>query len=353
MPSGQTASTVLVSFPDFAADDPDVGGVIRRAGLELRMAPKFGPRSTTELAALLEGVVGAIVSTDPFTADVLRDAPDLRVIARTGVGYDTVDVPVATQLGIQVVTTPGANEHAVADHALALVLSLLRRIPELDADARAGGWSRTGASLPRQLAGSTVGIVGFGGIGRQVAARLAGFGVELLVHDPFLAPGGPIVSTPFDELLVRSDVVTLHCPLLPSTRGLIDARALSLMRPHAVLVNTSRGPVVDEPALVEALRCGRIAGAGLDVFTDEPPVGSPLLSMRNVVVSPHNGGLSDVSIAEMTRRCAQAVVTVAQGGIAADVVNIEGLRSHPDATVRARFTHEPVAPRPNTEEPGS
>lgn len=337
MTRGLQGSVVLVTFPDFDTADPSVGGVITGAGLALRMAPKFGPRSTTELAGMLDGVVGAIVSTDPFTADVLRGAPSLRVIARTGVGYDTIDMAVATALGIQVVTTPGANENAVADHTLGLLLALLRRIPELDADARAGGWSRTGAHLPRQLAGSTVGVVGFGGIGRQVARRLDGFGVELLVHDPMLPAGGPVESTPLDELLRRSDVVTLHCPLLPETRGLIGARALSLMRPHAVLVNTSRGPVVDEPALVAALQAGQVAGAALDVFLEEPPAGSPLLSMPNVVVSPHNGGLSDVSITEMTRRCAEAVVAVARGGVAADVVNGPALATHPDPNIRDRF----------------
>ena len=331
---------MLVTFPDFDAADPAAGGVVTRAGLELRLAPKYGPRSPTQLAGLLDGVVGAIVSTDPFTADVLRGAPALRVIARTGVGHDTIDMAVATELGIQVVTTPGANENAVADHALGLLLALLRRIPELDADARTGGWSRTGEHLPRQLAGCTVGVVGFGGIGRQVARRLAGFDVELLIHDPLLPADATVVSTPLDELLGRSDVVTLHCPLLPDTRGLIGARALSLMQPHAVLVNTSRGTVVDEPALVAALQSGRIAGAALDVFREEPPVGSPLLAMPNVVVSPHNGGLSNVSIAEMTRRCAEAVVAVAGGGVAADVVNRLALTTHPDPTIRQRFLAE-------------
>ncbi len=338
MTCGVHARVVLVTFPDFDADDPAIGGVLAAAGLELRMAPKHGERSTGDLAALLDGVVGAIVSTDPFTADVLRGARDLRVIARTGVGFDTIDLAVATELGIQVVTTPGANEHAVADHTIGLMLALLRRIPELDAATRAGGWKRTGASIPRQLAGSTVGVVGYGGIGRQVARRLAGFDVELLVHDPVLPAGEPVESVALDTLLARSDIVTLHCLLRLDTLRLIDARALSLMAPHALLVNTSRGPVVDEPALMAALRTGRIAGAALDVFHDEPPTGSPLLSMPNVVVSPHNAGLSDTSIAEMTGRCAAAVVAVAGGGVADDVVNRGALMTHPDPNIRERFT---------------
>lgn len=320
---------VLVTFTDFPADHPEVGGALTAAGLELRLAPKLGPRSEQELAALLPGVVGAIVSTDPFTDAVLRGAPGLRVIARTGVGFDTIDVATATELDIQVVTTPGLNEHAVADHALALILGWLRMVPHLDADVRAGGWSRSGPHLPRQLAGSTVGVVGYGGIGRQVAKRLAGFDCEVLVHDPVLAPDDPVRSIALDELLARSDIVTLHCPLLPETRGMIGREALALMRPDALLVNTSRGPVVDEAALVEALRSRHLGGAALDVFEHEPPVGSPLLSMPNVVVSPHNAGLSTVSAFDMSRACAAAVLTVLAGGTAdgptSRVVNRAGL----------------------------
>jgi phosphoglycerate dehydrogenase-like enzyme len=329
VPEGSSGGVVLVTFTDFPADHPDVGGALTAAGLELRLAPKLGPRSEPELAALLPGVVGAIVSTDPFTDAVLRGAPDLRVIARTGVGFDTIDVTTATELDIQVVTTPGLNEHAVADHALALILGWLRMVPRLDADVRAGGWSRSGPHLPRQLAGSTVGVVGYGGIGRQVAKRLAGFDCDVLVHDPVLGDDGPVRSIALDELLTRCDIVTLHCPLLPETRGLIGSEALALMRPGSLLVNTSRGPVVDEAALVEALRSGHLGGAALDVFEHEPPVGSPLLSMPNVVVSPHNAGLSTVSAFDMSRACAGAVLTVLAGGVAdgptSRVVNRAGL----------------------------
>jgi phosphoglycerate dehydrogenase-like enzyme len=342
---GSHRGVVLVTFTDFDVEHGEVGGALRAAGLEVRHAPKRGPRSEDELAALLDGVVGAIVSTDPFTERVLRGAPVLRIIARTGVGFDTVDVATATELDVQVVTTPGLNEHAVADHALGLMLAWLRLIPLLDADVRAGGWNRSGAHLPRQLAGSTVGIVGFGGIGRQVATRLAGFGCELLVHDPVLASDGPVASVPLDVLLARADIVTLHCPLLPETRKLISRRELALMRPGTLLVNTSRGPVVDEAALVEALANGHLGGAALDVFEQEPPTpGSPLLAMRNVVVSPHNAGLSTVSAFEMSRECARAVLTVLDGGVAEGphcrVVNRTALAAHPDPAVRRRYERE-------------
>jgi phosphoglycerate dehydrogenase-like enzyme len=326
VPPGELAApTVLITWPDYDTDDPSLGGALAAAGLELRLAPKLGHRSAEELTPLLDGAIGAIVSTDPFTADVLRTADALRVIARVGVGVDSIDLEAASERGVQVATTPGANEQAVADHAVALMLALLRRIPELDRDVRAGGWHRTGPHLPRQLAGATVGLVGYGHIGRRVAARLRGFEVELLVHDPALPDRGPERSVPLDELLRRSDVVSLHCPLVESTWHLIDAGALDLMRPDAVLVNTSRGGVVDQDALIAALRARAIAGAALDVFADEPPAGSPLLTLDNVVVSPHLGGLSTASVVEMTHRATRAVLDVAAGGVATDLVNPRAL----------------------------
>jgi phosphoglycerate dehydrogenase-like enzyme len=312
------AKTVLVTWPDYDMDDPRLGRALLDAGLEVRLEPKRGARTPEQLAALLDGVVGAIVSTDPFTADVLDRAPALRVISRVGVGYDSIDVEAASARGVQIATTPGGNEQVVADHTVGLMLALLRRIPELERDLRGGGWNRTGRYLPRQLSGATVGLVGCGAIGRLVSARLAGFGVELLIHDPVL--GGD--STPLDELLARSTVVSLHCPLLPSTRHLINADTLRQMRPDAVLINAARGPIVDEQALVDALGEGVIAGAAIDVFEVEPPGASPLLAMDNVVVSPHIAGLSTVSVAEMTRRATRAVLDVVAGR------NIEHLVNH-------------------------
>jgi len=312
---------VLVTWPDYDLDHRDLGGALVRCGLSVRLHPKRGHRSPEELVRLLDGVVGAIVSTDPFTAGVIEEAIDLRVIARVGVGYDSIDVASASAHGIQIATTPGGNEHVVADHTIGLMLAILRRLPELERDLRRGGWNRTGPFAPRQLTGCFVGLVGYGEIGRRVAARLHGFDVELLIHDPALGAD----SVPLDELLQRSDVVSLHCPLLPSTRHLIDARSLQLMQPDAVLVNAARGPIVDETALIEALRSGVIAGAALDVFEAEPPEASPLLELDNVVLSPHVGGISTQSIAEMTRRATQAVIDVVSGRSPAGLVNPEAL----------------------------
>jgi phosphoglycerate dehydrogenase-like enzyme len=203
-----------------------------------------------------------------------------------------------------------------------MLLALLRRIPEHDATARRGEWNRTRPHTPRLLRGSTVGLIGYGHIGRLVARRLEGFDVELLVSDPALAGSESPRSVELDELLARADVVSLHTPLVPATRHLIDQRALRLMQPHAVLVNTSRGGVVDEAALIEALTDGTIAGAALDVFEVEPPpVDSPLLAMPNVVISPHVGGLSTKSVDVMSRMATASVIDVIEGRIPEGLVN--------------------------------
>ena len=319
-PTGQ-APIVLVTFPDYDTDHPQHGGALTAAGYVMRIAPKRGLRSPDELLALSHDVCGAIVSTDPFTAEVLRDSPNLQVIARVGVGIDSIDVAAATDLGVAITTTPGANEETVADHAVAMMLALLRRIPENDAGVRSGQWNRTGPHTPLLLTGCTVGLIGYGHIGRLVARRLAGFDVELIVTDPAIAESESPRAVPLDELLARSDVVSLHIPLIDATRNLIDARALRSMQPHAVLVNTSRGGVVDEPALIHALNDGVIAGAALDVFETEPPYDSPLLAMTNVVLSPHVGGLSTKSVDVMIRRATASVIEVIEGRVPDGLAN--------------------------------
>lgn len=312
---------MLITFPDYDTEHSQLGGALTASGCVMRIAPKRGLRSPSQLLALCADAAAAIVSTDPFTCDVLRDSPGLQVIARVGVGIDSIDVTAATRLGVAITTTPGANEDTVADHALAMMLALLRRIPENDAGVRRGEWNRTGAHTPGLLTGRTVGLVGYGNIGRRVARRLSGFEVEVLVADPALTDSpGPRLMT-LAELLARADIVSLHTPLMPATRHLIDEQALRTMRPHAVLINTSRGEVVDEGALFRALRDGVIAGAALDVFEVEPPHDSPLMDLPNVVVSPHVGGLSTTSVAEMTRRATESVIDVLAGRVPQGLAN--------------------------------
>lgn len=316
--------SVLVTWPDFERDGS--GDLLRAAGCSLQFAPKVAHRTPADMIALLDGVAAAIVSTDPFDADVLASAGSLRVISRIGVGTDSIDLEVATRFGVAVCTTPGANASSTADHAVALMLAALRRIPEYDAGVRAARWDRTGDATAWELNRATVGLVGFGAIGRLVRRRLNGFRAHVLVCDPAAEsrPGTEVVE--LDELLQRSDVVSLHLPLTSETRHLIDRGRLALMRPGAVLVNTARGALVDEDALTDALDSGRLRAAALDVFEREPPARTRLLELPNVILTPHIAGVSEQSVAEMTRRATDAVVDVLAGRMPANVMNPEALR---------------------------
>jgi phosphoglycerate dehydrogenase-like enzyme len=303
----------VVTWPDYDPHGEHLGGALKRAGLTVRLEPKRGVRSADDVRRLVDRAVAAIVSTDPFDSSVLAASVNLRVIARVGIGVDSIDLDAATARGVAVTVTPGANEAVVADHTLALMLAALRRICEHDAAVREGAWPRTGQHAAWQLSATTVGLVGFGQIGRRIATRLRGFDVRVLVADPIPLHREAVEVVSLDELLSTSDVVSLHVPLLPTTRGLIGARELALMRSDAILVNTARGGLVDESALVRALERGQIRAAALDVFEDEPPRESRLLTLRNVVLSPHNAGLSVLSIAEMTRRATASVLEILGG----------------------------------------
>jgi phosphoglycerate dehydrogenase-like enzyme len=300
--------SVLVTWMGFEPDGASTGARLRAAGLRVVLAPKDGERGAAEVARLVAGSVAAIVSTDPFDGTVFRAAPALRVVARVGVGTDSIDLAAATAAGVVVTTTPGANRETAADHALAMILAALRRVVEHDASVRRGEWRRGGDLTPWDLHGTTVGLVGYGEIGRAVGRRVAGFGARVLACDPALANGVPLAT-----VLERADVVSLHVPLTAATRNLIGAAELARMPAHAVLVNTSRGGLVDEPALVEALRAGTIRAAALDVFADEPRLTPGLADLESVVLTPHIGGLSERSIARMTERATDQVLAVLAG----------------------------------------
>ena len=312
-----------MTWPDYDVEAQGLGRALAEAGLQIRLEPKRGRRDARETQQLLDGVAGAIVSTDPFDEDLLVACPQLRVIARVGVGVDSIDLDAATRCGVAVTITPGANEETVADHTLALMLALVRRICEHDADIRNGGWNRTGVHAPWTLSGRTVGIVGFGRIGKLVARRLSGFDVEVLVNDPMAPIDGEPPAVDLDDLLARSDVVTLHVPLTRDTRALIGSREFRLMRSEAILINTARGGVLDEGALLTSLREGSLRGAALDVFEEEPPRDWSLLHRPNVVLSPHNAGLSVESIQEMTHRATASVIDVLSGRAPDDLANPE------------------------------
>jgi phosphoglycerate dehydrogenase-like enzyme len=304
---------VLVTWIDYDADGERTGARLKAAGLQVHHVPKRGARSAREVAALLSGAVAAIVSTDPFDHSVFAAAPGLRVVARVGVGSDSIDLHAASRAGVAVTVTRGANAETAADHTLALMLAALRRVVEHDSAVRVGAWARGGPLTPWDLHGTTVGLVGYGDIGRAVARRLAGFGVTLLVADPAFAGDGAAERVELVELAGRADVVSLHLPLSAATRRIVGERELALMRPGTVLVNTSRGGLIDEAALAARLRDGRLRAAALVVFEGEPAVPAALTGLPNVVLTPHIGGLSVASIAAMTEQATSHVLAVLAG----------------------------------------
>jgi lactate dehydrogenase-like 2-hydroxyacid dehydrogenase len=263
---------------------------------DVEIWPERLPPPRSELLARVPELDGLLsLLTDPVDAELIAAAPRLRAISNYAVGVDNVDVEAATARGIPVGNTPDVLTESTADLAVALMLGIARRLAEGEAFVRAGEWAtwEPGLMLGRDLHGATVGIVGYGRIGQAVGRRLEGFGCELLTTS---GNGG----VPLEELLERSDFVTLHCPLTPQTRGLIGAEALRRMKPTAYLVNTARGPVIDTDALADALRAGELAGAALDVTDPEPlPGDHPLLGAPNLLVVPHVGSATHATRGKM------------------------------------------------------
>jgi phosphoglycerate dehydrogenase-like enzyme len=318
---------IVVTWPVFDVDGSTTGARLTAAGCEIVLAPKTGARSADELVEILGDAAGVIASTDPFDASVFARCPNLRVIARTGVGVDAIDLGAATAAGVIVATTPGANEEAVADHALAMILALLRRLDDNDAAMRSGHWDRAGDLTPGDLSGATVGLLGCGAIGRAVIRRLLAFGSTVLVCDPYVqvAPDQTELVT-LDELLERADVVTVHAPLTAETKGILGAAEIARLKPSAVVVNVARGGIVDETALFTALRDGALAGAALDTFTVEPPDITAFADVPHLILSPHIGGFSHRSIEAMTSTATTAVLDVLAGRVPATAVNPEAAR---------------------------
>ncbi len=324
-----TSRTVcVITWPGFDPADEDVRRLFEEAGVQVDLRPKLGPRSPDEVVEIMEEAGAAVASTDPFDRTVLERLPRLRVIARTGVGLDSIDLEAATRAGIVVTRTSGAHEETVADHALALMLAALRRVIENDASVRRGDWQRAGASTPWGLHGRCVGIVGLGRIGSAVARRLHGFECDVIAFDPYVEEKPGVTLVTLDQLFERADVVTLHAPLTPETRGLAGERRLQSMRPGAILVNTSRGELVDEGALVAALTSGGLGAAALDVFVQEPPATPQLLGLPNVVLSPHIAGLTAESVRELTVQAVTSALDVLAGRPNPGIVNPEAL-AHP------------------------
>ncbi|MFE7071580.1 NAD(P)-dependent oxidoreductase [Streptomyces sp. NPDC057620] len=304
---------------DYLRPGDEVDDYLRAAGLETRHDPMVGRRDPEDLVSALAGIDAALVANEPLTAGVLARAPRLRVVVRTGVGYDSIDIEAARRLGVGVSNLPGINANAVAEYTLGLLLAAARRLVHSATGVLAGGWPREDG---HELRGATLGLVGFGAAARAVVPLARAFGMDVVcttgVPEGLRGDLG-VRFVPFAELLAVSDYVTIHTSLTDSTRGMFDASAFARMKATAVLINTARGAVVDERALADAVRTGGIAGAALDVVTREPlPADSPLRGVEGITVYSHLAG-----------QTAQARRAAGLAGAAELVAALEG---------RARFT---------------
>ncbi len=306
---------VLVATRSFGSTSSKPWDVLTEAGVEVVKADMQGEITEERMVELLQDIDGAIVGVVPMTARVLEHAPRLKVVSMHGVGVDHIDLEAASRLGIVIANCPGANDQAVADLAIGLMIAIARRIPAADRSLRQEQWGRhTGSELWRK----TLGLIGYGRIGRGVAKRALGFEMQILVYDPYVLPDqvgfSEVRLTSLEEVIKSADFISLHAALTPETRAMIGESQLRAMKPSAYLINTARGGLIDEAALYQALRDRVIAGAALDVFVDEPPSGSPLLQLENVVLTPHIGAHTQEAIERMGVMAAQNVILTLHGG---------------------------------------
>ncbi|MFJ8816678.1 NAD(P)-dependent oxidoreductase [Amycolatopsis thermoflava] len=299
---------------DYLRPGDEVDQFLRGAGLETEHLPMTGRRDPEQLAAALAGVDAALVANEPMTAGVLARAPRLRVVVRTGVGYDSIDVAAAARLGISVSNLPGINANAVAEYTMGLLLAGARRLVQSACGVARGAWPREDG---HELRGATLGLIGYGASARAVVPLARAFGMTVVCTTGVPAhlrtdPAVRFVDLP--ELLAVADYVSVHTSLTERTRGLLGEKAFRRMKPTALLVNTARGPIVDEDALAKAVRAGDIAGAALDVATEEPlPPDSPLRDVDGIVVYSHLAGQTAQARAAAGRQGAEELVAALQG----------------------------------------
>jgi glyoxylate reductase len=323
------ARSIFVTWPMEA----EARAILERVG-RVRTSPTEHELPVDELARLVADCEAIIpMGAHPIPEPVIAAAPRLRIVAVAAVGHNIVDVAAATRRGVLVTNTPGVLTETTADMAWALMLGVARRVPESDRFVRAGKWSGVYWSqlMGTDVHGATLGIIGLGRIGQAIARRAQGFGMRVLYHnrkrDPDAERSVGAEYRGMAELLREADFVVLSIPLTPESRHLIGAAELALMKPTAFLVNVGRGPVVDEGALAEALRAGRIAGAGLDVFEEEPKIHPGLLGLENLALTPHIGSASGATRLRMASRAIENCVAALEGRRPPNLVNPEAWRS--------------------------
>ena len=309
-----TAPLVVVTDSVFPDLEP-AKGTLAELGATLRLADEPTPEAILALARQADGL---LVTYAQVARDLIEELERCRIIARFGIGVDNVDVEAATRAGIVVTNVPDYCIDEVSDHALALLLALVRKIPFANQEVQAGRWEMQAVVPIHRLRGRTLGLVGFGKIPRALTPKAQAFGLRVITFDPYVsdevAASLGVERVSFDELLRTADYISIHAPLAPDTRHMFNAEAFRKMKPGALLVNTARGPLIDEQALADALDEGRVAGAALDVMPREPPpADSPLLGRDHVILTPHIAFYSEESLIELQTKAAQEVARVLRG----------------------------------------
>ncbi len=306
---------VLVTPRSYGKNDPRLKTELEAAVGEVVYNPEGRSLSAEEVKKLIPGCGGYIAGLDDISAEVFEVADALEVISRYGVGVDKVDLEAARAKGVTVTNTPGANSVSVAELAIGMMLSLARNIPLANAAVKKGEWPKLSGT---SIEGKTVGLLGLGAIGRHVAGRLAAFDCRVIAHDPYadeeFAKANNVELLSRDEVVAQADFLSLHCPVLDDTRGMVDEGFLAKMKKGAFLVNTARGELVDEAALLDALQSGQLRGAALDALCSEPPAADdPLLKLGNVIVTPHTGAHADSATNAMGRGALDDCLAVLRG----------------------------------------
>ena len=319
----------LVAVSDSVFPNLDLArGVVSRVGAELRMASHPTPEGIVEVARDADAL---LVTYAKITAEMIGQMKRCRIISRFGIGVDNVDIAAATASGIVVTKVPDYCIDEVSDHAMALLLSLVRKIPLSSARAHAGRWEMPAVVPIHRLRGTVLGLVGFGRIPQLVAPKAKSFGLRVVTFDPYIPQSvmeqAGVEGVGFDELVRISDYISIHTPLMPETHHLFGTEVFRKMKPGAVIVNTSRGPVVDEAALAQALDAKQLAGAALDVLEMEPPTSSPLFGRENVILTPHTSFYSVEALEELQTKAAEEVVRVLSGQPPRNPVNPEVLKA--------------------------
>jgi D-3-phosphoglycerate dehydrogenase len=305
---------IAVTDSVFPSLDPAMAA-LARLDPEMRMAKSA---SAEDILAVARDADAVLVTYARLTGDLIRRLERCKAIGRFGIGVDNIDLPAAAEKGITVTYVPDYCVREVSDHAMALLLALARKIPFSNKLVQAGRWEMPAVVPLHRLDGRVLGLVGFGNIPRALAPKAQAFGIRVVTHDPYVSPevvkALGVEAVDFDRLLAISDYVSLHAPLTPATRGLFNADIFAKMKPGALLINTARGPLIDEQALVAALKAGQLGGAALDVVPTEPlPKNSPLIGHDDIILSPHTAFYSEEALHELQTKCASDVARVLRG----------------------------------------